>query len=85
MNSDIKCFKCHNFGNKAYECRIRLEPLEKNKNEIHLIQHVRENSKVWQKKKEEESNTSLNKENNIALHVQNKSNGWYVDSGCSSI
>ena len=32
MNSDIECFKCHNFGYKSYECRIRLEPLEPNRN-----------------------------------------------------
>ena len=68
MNSDIECFKCHNFGHKKCDYRIRMEPFDPNRNEQSLTQHE-ENTKVWKKIKEKERCTSLNEENNLSLHA----------------
>ena len=68
QNLNIECFKCHNSGHKASNCRL-MEISEKPK-------FIREQKKLWKEKTSEE-------EYLIALKSQEKEDLWYVDSGCS--
>jgi hypothetical protein len=80
VNNSVKCYKCHKLGHKAYECRSKMEGIS--------VQHPdQSNVRVWRRTsdqlKEEENNLVVDGENHQALHAQQRSNKWYVESGCS--
>jgi len=45
--SEVKCFKCNNFGHKSNECRCMLEYLSKSKNITHL--DIKKNKGRWER------------------------------------
>jgi hypothetical protein len=65
--SEPECYNCHNYGDKAPECRLRNYKLD--------LSPTAEYLKVW--KKEEDDQCGL------VLSTQRKKNPWYIDSGCS--
>jgi hypothetical protein len=68
QEGDLECFRCHNYGHKAINCRL-MEVSEQPK-------FIREQKKLWREK-------TSKRECLIALKAQDKEDLWYVDSGCS--
>ena len=76
LNYEIECYRCHNFGHIARNCRNRFtgsssQPREDMK--------VREQQTNWKRKQED----LQIEECGIALTTQNSRSHWCVDSGCS--
>lgn len=69
----IKCFYCHNFWHKSYECQLKDNRLssEKNYRTYGCIQ--------WRKRKEENKVDKCD----LVLYAQDQNNKWYMDIGCS--
>jgi hypothetical protein len=68
QEGDLQCFKCHNHGHKATNCRLMEVSKQPN--------FIREQKKLWREK------TTKNK-CLIALKAQDKKDLWYVNIGFS--
>jgi hypothetical protein len=77
LSTEVKFYKCNNFGHVAKDCRMVVPPKEPQQNNN---SHRQEPQKMtWIRKQDQYSN----EECTIALQAKKKKHGWCVDSGCS--
>jgi len=68
-----KCFYCHNFGHKSYECQLK-NSSSQSQNNCRI-----EKRKQWRKKKEAKKVDKCG----LVLYAQNHNSQWYVDTSYS--
>jgi hypothetical protein len=76
LSTEIKCYKCKNFGDMAKYCRMTVPPRESQQDNNN---HKQEPQRIWIRK----HNQFNNEECTLALQVKHKKCGWYVESGFS--
>jgi hypothetical protein len=77
LSTEVKCYKCKNYGHVAKNCRMKVPPKEPQHNNN---SHSQEPQKMtWIRKKDQYSN----EESTVALQAKHKKHGWYVESRCS--